>query len=108
MILMILGSATVSAIVVHILSMKKSQAETLKFKAETENLVVNNALGLVESLRDEVNIQREEVRKMRDLMNIYIASEITLTAEMNKLKAENVQLRIELETLKNESNGKTI
>ena len=102
---MILGSATVTAIVSHILNMKRTRAETDNFRAQTESYVVNNALGLVESMSDELKTQKEEIRSLRDLLNTYIASEKDLTVEMNKLKAENKQLRIELDKLKNKTNG---
>lgn len=86
-VLAIMGSAVMGAIVTHILNRKKTQTEI-------ESLVVKQALDMVQTMRIEID-------RLEKRMDNYAQREMRLMQEVDDLKKENKQLRLEVDKLSN-------
>lgn len=82
-----MGSAVMGAIVTHILNRKKTQTEI-------ESLVVKQALDMVQTMRIEID-------RLEKRMDNYAQREMRLMQEVDDLKKENKQLRLEVDKLSN-------
>ena len=86
-VLAIMGSAVMGAIVTHILNRKKTQTEI-------ESLVVKQALDMVQTMRIEID-------RLEKRMDNYAQREMRLMQEVDDLKKEYKQLRLEVDKLSN-------
>lgn len=87
-----MGSAVMGAIVNHVLGRKKVQTEI-------ESLVVHQYKDLLDSTRAELASTRVELIELRLRMDNYSQRELHLMKEIEDLKSENKQLRIEVDKL---------
>lgn len=86
----ILGSAPLSAIIIHFLNKRKSSAETRSVEVKSELEIVNAAIELNQVFREELMAVKKEIAELKERIT-------EIEAENKRLQDENDSLRKQVE-----------
>lgn len=94
----ILGSAPLSALIIHFLNRKKTNAESRSVEVKGELEIVNSAIILNQEFRKELTLLKDELNNLKNKYDDLEKENQNLNKKYIELLEENADLRNKIES----------